>query len=357
MAQSYQIKMTKMPSFRFHHASSLTASTITVTLAILFILALTSSSIFCQAFVPQLQSARCTRDQYQYQHVKLYSSTGDDNEGDSSFMANLKERMEQVSKNDNIPPIVVLDSMLPRQVLNITIQNRLLIELVRTRWQEDTPSFGMVGRARVMTIDEGDTPSEMTLTSGVEVELMGPPRVTDDGRSLQLSLKGGRRFRLQRATVESAPQGWTQASVQFLNSTMDDNAESSSSSSSSVPMSLARAMQMAREFTEPNFSLAENQSLVDMWLSLARQRERSPGQIDGILQDLGPMPSWEEPTECAMWVGALINPIPALGVALEIRPKLLLARTAEERTQIALDAIWNSIQHMQGADRFQQIKE
>jgi len=114
---------------------------------------------------------------------------------------------------------------------------------------------------------------------------------------------------------------------------------------------------MAREFTDPNFSMAESQSLVDMWLSLARQRERSPGQIDGILQDLGPMPSWKSPSECALWVGALINPIPALGVALEIRPKLLLAKTAEDRTQIALDGIWNSIQHMQGHDRFQQIKE
>ena len=43
-----------------------------------------------------------------------------------------------------------------------------------------------------------------------------------------------------------------------------------------------------------------------------------------------------------------------MGVALEIRPQLLLAETAEERTQIALDAIWNSIQHMQGSDRFEQ---
>ena len=239
------------------------------------------------------------------------------------------------------------------------------MELVRTRLQDETPCFGMVGKARVVTgTGDGNNNSNngppltksVTLSSGVEVEIIGKPQITSDGR-LKLSLKGGRRFRIQPDTVESTDRGWTQARVKFLNSTVDDKAEFSSSSSSSDPMSIARAMQMAREFTDPNFSMTESQSLVNMWLELARQRERQPGQIDRILQDLGPMPSWKVPTECAMWVGALINPIPALGVSLEIRPQLLLAKTAEERTQIVLDALWNSIQHMQGANRFKQIKE
>ena len=39
-----------------------------------------------------------------------------------------------------------------------------------------------------------------------------------------------------------------------------------------------------------------------------------------VLRDLGDMPGTDSPRERAMWVGALINPIPALGVSLEIRP-------------------------------------
>ena len=257
-------------------------------------------------------------------------------------MASLRSRMDQVIEKDTTLPLVVLDSMLPRQVLNITINNGMLMELIRQRLQEETPSFGMVGTAKLA---DGRT---ITLSSGVEVEIQGTPRVTDKG--LHLSLKGTRRFRVNDDTVETATGGWTEAKVKFLNSTLDDKAEFSSSD----PMSIARAMQMAREFTDPNFSMTESQSLVDMWLELARKKERRPNQIDQILEDLGPMPSWKLPTECAMWVGALINPIPAMGVAMEVRPKLLLAKTAEERTQIALDAIWNSIQHMQGADRFEQ---
>jgi hypothetical protein len=47
-------------------------------------------------------------------------------------------------------------------------------------------------------------------------------------------------------------------------------------------------------------------------------------------------------------VGALINPLPALGVAMEIRPKLLTAVSAEERIEIARDGIYRSIRHMDG---------
>jgi hypothetical protein len=94
--------------------------------------------------------------------------------------------------------------------------------------------------------------------------------------------------------------------------------------------------------------LNENKSLKDTWIGLAREKEWTPGQIDQLLKDLGPIPSWEEPTKCALRIGALINPTPAMGVALEIWSKLLMAKSAEERTQVALNGIWNSIQYMQG---------
>jgi len=270
--------------------------------------------------------------------TSLYSSSGDD----ASFsMAALQKRMDQVTQNDSILPLVVLDSMLPRQVLKINVNNDLLMRLVKTRLEEETPYFGMLGMARSMTGEP------IHLTTGVQVEIVGKPQVTDDG--LNLELRGGQRFRIKPDTVKNAGKGWTQAQVAFLDSDKEDKAEQDMDS-------LARAMSIAKEFTDPNVSMKENKSLKDMWIELAREKERAPGQIDQLLKDLGPIPSWEEPSECAFWIGALINPIPAMGVALEIRPRLLLAETPEERAQIALDGIWNSIQYMQGP-RIAQIKE
>jgi hypothetical protein len=178
------------------------------------------------------------------------------------------------------------------------------------------------------------------LTMGVQVEIIGKPRVTDGG--LNLELKAGKRFCIEPNTVENAGQGWTQAQVVYLDSSKNDAQEKDMES-------MTRAMQMAKEFTDPNVSLNENKSLKDMdWTSKRKGLERTPGQIDQLLKDLGRIPSWEEPPECVLWISALINTIPAMGVALEIRPKLLMAKSAEERTQVALNGIWNSIQYMQG---------
>ena len=70
-----------------------------------------------------------------------------------------------------------------------------------------------------------------------------------------------------------------------------------------------------------------------------------------MLKDLGEIPPDHEPSERAFWVGALINPLPGLGVSMEIRPQLLMARTAEERVGTALAGILASIQHMDGTKK------
>lgn len=61
--------------------------------------------------------------------------------------------------------------------------------------------------------------------------------------------------------------------------------------------------------------------LVEKWCELVVSggRERQPGQISTLLAALGPMPAASHPDERALWVAALLNPLPALGVALEIR--------------------------------------
>jgi len=74
-------------------------------------------------------------------------------------------------------------------------------------------------------------------------------------------------------------------------------------------------------------------------------RERFPGHLRGIAHDLGcSIP--DEPNARALWVAALINPLPALGVALEIRPAVLTARTTSRRLSVAKQGLRDSIDRM-----------
>jgi hypothetical protein len=50
-----------------------------------------------------------------------------------------------------------------------------------------------------------------------------------------------------------------------------------------------------------------------------------------------------------VWVGALINPLPGLGVAWEIRPAMLAATSAQERMEVAMAGIEASIENLRGA--------
>jgi ATP-dependent protease La (LON) substrate-binding domain len=291
------------------------------------------------------------------QSTSMGENSDDGSDSDSQFLESLRNRLKQVTDRETKIPLVVLDAMLPRQVLKIKVQNDLFIRLIQDRWQEERPTFGMLGIAKASS---GEV---IQLMHGVEVQISGKPsiiRTPEDGTSIQLELKGGRRFVL-RGEIETAPQGWTQGRVEFVSSSQQESSEASESSLEDR-MALARAIQRSREFTSPNFQIAISTttkegeekernlcSLIDRWIHLARERERSPGQIDQLLLDLGEIPPIEEPSERAFWVGALINPIPAMGVALEIRPALLTARTAEERTLVALDGIIRSIKHMDGS--------
>ena len=62
-------------------------------------------------------------------------------------------------------------------------------------------------------------------------------------------------------------------------------------------------------------------------------------------------PPSSPPGERALWVAALINPLPALGVALEIRPAVLSASTVSERLSIVTMGIRSSIGHLDGSHR------
>ena len=60
------------------------------------------------------------------------------------------------------------------------------------------------------------------------------------------------------------------------------------------------------------------------------------------------MPPADTVHDRCLWVAALINPLPSLGVAWEVRPGLLKAMSSDERVRLAVAAIKASIEHLQG---------
>ena len=117
--------------------------------------------------------------------------------------------------------------------------------------------------------------------------------------------------------------------------------------------------------TDRPFDVERTEALlkaVDEWLYLASDpgtfedanvaasSRRDPrALLDGVLADIGPRPpAYEEPTALALWIGALINPLPALGVAPEIRGRLLEATSAGARLAIAEWGVRRSLANLKG---------
>lgn len=71
--------------------------------------------------------------------------------------------------------------------------------------------------------------------------------------------------------------------------------------------------------------------------------------LQRVTNQLGPRPSVsEDPTAFCFWVAALINPLPVLGVSLEIRGKLQEAATIERRLRIVEMGLRRSIDNLTG---------
>ena len=86
--------------------------------------------------------------------------------------------------------------------------------------------------------------------------------------------------------------------------------------------------------------------LVEQWEVLAWSN-KPPSHRAGVREALGAPPPPSAPNAYALWVGALVNPLPTLGVAPEIRPHLLAARSTLERIKIASRGLAISLHHLE----------
>lgn len=223
---------------------------------------------------------------------------------------------------------LLLDTLLPRQ---------------RVELQFGPPISGALKAARdgrTLVVLGMNHKTGQILKRGVEVriESMSPYRASHGYFSshstsafrgftaFDTALVGGRRFELAEEPAVWPPDTPVfDASIRWLPSPSEEE---------SPPAAVVIAEQLG--------------PLVDEWLGLVRsgQRERSEGQLDKLLADLGPMPDAEDALYRIFWIAALINPSPALGVALECRATLLESNDALYSCEMVRYVLRDSIKRL-----------
>lgn len=203
-------------------------------------------------------------------------------------------------------PLLVLDAMVPRQRMNFgTEHDAVAAQLQR---MADEGEIGVVG------VDQTSGPLQHGVTAAL---------ARLEGNRWQLVARQHMRL-VGSLEADSSGEALAMAQVELVQDGEPNEADVAS----------ARAL-------EP---------LVQEWVALVQRnrRERFEGQLPGILADLGPMPPPELPGRLAFWVAGLVNPLPALGVAYEIRPAALAALTVADRLHVATEGIQGSIGHVSG---------
>jgi len=192
----------------------------------------------------------------------------------------------------------------------------------------------------------------------VEVEIVeNEPQ--PDGR-FHIEVRGTRRFEIVGETWEE--DSYAVGNVRWLPHSNTSNAGSQTSSTSPVhPFSDEgpAEVQATADHASGGESASESaqmitdaatalEPLVVEWQALVVEGgwQRFSGQLGRCLADIGPMPHASDRSgavERALWVGALINPLPGLGVAPEIRPGLLACTDDLEMLRIAERGLRESI--------------
>jgi hypothetical protein len=229
---------------------------------------------------------------------------------DSFYFDVLSRRVAAMQANEADAQCIVLDAMVPRQRLELRIGPPFIEPLQKIKQ--------VGGHLCMLGVDPR---TQSVLRTGVEARIESLTSVTTLSGFYEMVLIGGRRFSVLNTTSSSWPpsERLFDARVGWLEELPCDEATIASA--------------------------AALDPLVAEWTRLVVEtgRERSPDQIKTLLADLGPMPDAEYPDDRALWVAALINPLPALGVAMEIRPATLEATSASERLEVAETGLLDSI--------------
>lgn len=205
-------------------------------------------------------------------------------------------------------PLFVLDPMLPLQRLHLNVFEPRYCALVRLSLASGR-RFGMVGFDRNMS----------HLQHGVEVVI--EDCMQSPNGHFQVRIVGTRVFRILQASQHA--DGYILATVDFPN---------------------VEAASLETDGNDLNEEVDQMIRKLNDWQEMVRAER--PQQMESILRDLGPRPATTQVGAFALWAAALLNPLPPLGLAPELRAQVLQADTAVARLRAVRRGLDTSLEHL-----------
>lgn len=244
--------------------------------------------------------------------------------------------------------------------------------------------FGVVAKIELVDVDD-DNESESFSPTSVTFDIIGTRRCEIIGKRESMKQRIGRWRRAydpdgEESRLGCGPESFVNKATERTSFDVTDTTENSQSDTqwNNCRISIIdddeeeeNEKDSASSSTDETFEKATQiNKLIDHWLILAsdqtaydnvdvvartRRKTGQPGLtvntsvlLKRVQHELGPRPPPERPTLLALWGAALLNPLPPLGVATELRGAVLEAEGALMKLSILERGLLKSIDNLDG---------
>ena len=296
-------------------------------------------------------------------------------------------------------PVICFDALLPKQRLkgstqDVTFGNFLtslglggIFVMVSLNFkQRKLRRSGVLTRIELVDFDEKDPKSVGFEPTAVDFSLVGIARCRISGPAKSMKARVGRWRRSYDDDGEQSVLGWGMETFCDFDQNHEIELENLDSNNEQINLKPVKEWnsnhitdidvnnEEGEDFYKNRSELETKAKIVDghldKWLELASNEETyqnldvvatsriakgasqlscDPSQLlKNVLRELGPRPPISQPTALCFWGAALMNPLPPLGVSLEIRGNLLEATTTEKRLNILEQGLKRSIANLDG---------
>jgi hypothetical protein len=301
-------------------------------------------------------------------------------------------------------PVVCLDALMPNQSLHGSTTDPTFCNFLRSIGLGGTfvmtslnararkvRRFGVLARIDIVDVDNDDDFEKnrstedqydhLSTPTAVTFSIVGKRRCEILGPTKAMKHRIGRWRRVYDPQGEESRLGWGEESFvdspgEYLRADVENESAPVVSNCDDTKWSNSRVL-IIDEVSEDADASSDAVAaatylipLIERWISLAsdqatydnvnvvartRRKAGEPGLsvnasalIRKVKSSLGPMPSPTRPTAFAVWGAALINPLPPLGVATEIRGAVLEANGAERKLAVLQRGLLKSLNNLDG---------